>query len=262
MNTRWGYLVAVLLATTGAVGCTGSGDRPTLGTGAARGAADAAGTVGPRLHDDANPNGGADHWHAAFGVNLCGRWVPGPLWPQFGPDGTTRTRHDEPSVYAGLHTHELADGTSDSVIHMEPNQADEAGRNATLGRFMAFGGWRVSATALTIWRTVGPLAPTVFPSKAKQPTETHRRGDVCSGEAGTVRWAVGTWRPGQRTRLVEQHGDPSALKLLDEQVIAIYFVPASARLAAFGPVPSERNLPNRAPSSGPIGATTSTLPRT
>src|SRR6476646_7132265 len=45
-----------------------------------------AGAVGPKLHNSANPNNGSDHWHAAIGVNICGKWQPGPVWPTFTPD--------------------------------------------------------------------------------------------------------------------------------------------------------------------------------
>src|SRR6478672_12831473 len=46
------------------------------------------------------PNAG-DHWHAALGVNDCGRWVPNWLWPP----GTTATGGN---ARAGTHGTEYA----------------------------------------------------------------------------------------------------------------------------------------------------------
>src|SRR5689334_17980592 len=52
-----------------------------------------AGAVGPKLNGG---NGQADHWHAAIGVNVCGKWQPGPVWPH--TNGQTLTQADSPTV--------------------------------------------------------------------------------------------------------------------------------------------------------------------
>src|SRR5262249_39334965 len=105
---------------------------------------------GPQL---VNADGLTDHWHAALGVNIWGTWQPGPIWPSTGPvqGQMTLTRADDPNQYAGLHTHQLANGDSDGLIHMEPASPDEAGTNATLGRYMEFGGWHADASSLQLW---------------------------------------------------------------------------------------------------------------
>src|SRR5882724_3732472 len=106
--------------------------------------------VGPYLSSDPTPHSVKDeHWHAAIGVNVCGVWQPGPTWQTVSSQGTlARYGSDE---YAGLHTHTLTTGKSDGLIHMEPARADEAGWNATVGRYLAFGGWRFSTTAMMLW---------------------------------------------------------------------------------------------------------------
>jgi hypothetical protein len=56
-----------------------------------------------------------DHWHAAYGIYVCGEWQPDI--PEF--ENTT-----------GVHTH------GDGVIHIHPFSQSGAGENATLGTFL------------------------------------------------------------------------------------------------------------------------------
>jgi hypothetical protein len=56
-----------------------------------------------------------DHWHAAFGVDICGKFQPAP--PEF----------ESP---IGIHTH------GDGVIHIHPFTSGGSGKNATLGHFL------------------------------------------------------------------------------------------------------------------------------
>jgi hypothetical protein len=55
-----------------------------------------------------------DHWHEAFGVDLCGKWQP-DLAAQ---------------VHSGVHTH------GDGLIHVEPTTHQETGKNANVGKFV------------------------------------------------------------------------------------------------------------------------------
>ncbi len=214
-----------------------------------------AGAVGPKLHNSANANNAADHWHAAFGVNICGKWQPGPLWPHFASDGTTRTRADNQQVYAGLHTHELANGQSDGVIHMEPSTTDESGRNATVGKWMEYGGWKLSKTSMSLW-----------PGADGKPIK-EKNGDKCANKVGELRWATGEFKEGKTTKLTERTGNPSDYKLYDQNVIAVYFEPKGANLDKLGKVPSEANLPtatqvesNSASTTTMAGRVSTTVP--
>src|SRR5689334_21446629 len=68
-----------------------------------------AGAVGPYLSTDSTPHNKADeHWHAAIGVNICGTWQPGPIWPSYTSGSTPTLARKGTNVYAGLHTHTLA----------------------------------------------------------------------------------------------------------------------------------------------------------
>ncbi|HEY8527307.1 MAG TPA: hypothetical protein VIL48_20225 [Acidimicrobiales bacterium] len=95
-----------------------------------------------------------DHWHAAFGVYVCDRFLPNP--PDF----------DSPH---GIHTH------GDGVIHIHPFTSDGAGDNATLGLFLEGAGIEVSDDELVV------------------DDETYRAGDdACGGEEAEVvvlQWA-------------------------------------------------------------------------
>jgi hypothetical protein len=70
-----------------------------------------------------------DHWHAAYGIYVCGEWQP--TIPEF-----------ESTV--GIHTH------GDGVIHIHPFSQGGAGENATLGTFLEDTDVHLSDDELTI----------------------------------------------------------------------------------------------------------------
>jgi hypothetical protein len=70
-----------------------------------------------------------DHWHAAYGIYVCGEWQPDI--PEF--ENTT-----------GIHTH------GDGVIHLHPFSQSGAGENATLGTFLEDTDVKLSDDELTI----------------------------------------------------------------------------------------------------------------
>ena len=100
-----------------------------------------------------------DHWHAAYGIYVCDRFLP-PINSDRDP--------------LGIHTH------NDGVIHIHPFTRAAAGRKATLGAFA---------------RTVG-LG--LSEDRIKVPGgETYAAGEKCGDEQGRVRVFVnGTERRG------------------------------------------------------------------
>lgn len=62
------------------------------------------------------PVANQDHWHAAYGVRLCGQGFAAPIQVQ-----------DDP---VGIHTH------GDGIIHIHPFTNAASGDNATLGEFI------------------------------------------------------------------------------------------------------------------------------
>jgi hypothetical protein len=78
---------------------------------------------------------GEDHWHAAYGIYICGEWQPDI--PEF--ENTT-----------GIHTH------GDGVIHIHPFSQSGAGENATLGTFLEDTDVKLSDDQLTIGKNELP----------------------------------------------------------------------------------------------------------
>lgn len=66
--------------------------------------------------DTGPPRAKKDHWHAAYGVDICGKFAP-PITDQTDP--------------VGIHTH------GDGVIHTHPFRPTVSGKHATLGAFLS-----------------------------------------------------------------------------------------------------------------------------
>jgi hypothetical protein len=176
----------------------------------------------------ADPTTGAagNHWHTAFGVNICGQWLPNP--PTF------ETASDNPNVRVGIHTH------GDGYIHIHPYTRSEGGHHATLGRFFGYGGWSVSDTSVNAW-----TGPTADPAK-----KSWSNGDKCppgtpdAGRTGVLRWTIDCQ---------VKKGDPSNYQLKDQQVLAIAFIPEAL------PIPVTPNAAIApAADSGTTGSPTAT----
>ncbi len=101
-----------------------------------------------------------DHWHAAYGINICGTFEP-PFTNDADPNG--------------IHTH------GDGAIHIHPGAAQQvarAGDEATLGVFMTAAGATLTDDSITIPTAEGEV--------------TYTEGeDQCDGEDAIVQ--VGYW---------------------------------------------------------------------
>jgi hypothetical protein len=188
-----------------------------------------------------NPSTGeaGDHWHAAIATNVCGEWLTNP--PEF------ETAADNANVRVGVHTH------GDGFIHIHPFTKSEGGDNATLGRFLTYGGWSAGEDSLSLW--AGPSsAPAV---------KDYSDGDKCpagtqfAGKTGVVKWSVDC---------KAREGDPSDYKPADGDVIALAFLPESEKIgvppnASAAPSNdggSNAPLNNKGCSTAGPGATTTT----
>lgn len=134
-----------------------------------------------------------DHWHAAYGIYVCDRYLPNL-------DGSAFADPD------GIHTHD------DGLIHIHPFTARAAGPDATLGRFLA------------------AIDMTVQPGRSLRVEPLRlalRQGDACPGSSanrGPIDVRVLLWptRSSPRPVLVP---DPSTLPLRQDQVIAFVAAP-------------------------------------
>jgi len=97
------------------------------------------------------PKPNQDHWHAALGVNFCGKWQP-PV-PLFEGNG-------------GIHSH------GDGLMHIHPFDNAHAHSNANIGTFFVGAHDKVSSTSIT------------FNGK------TFKNGDKCGKKEGKLRWVV------------------------------------------------------------------------
>jgi hypothetical protein len=180
--------------------------------------------TGPYVFDQSNPAKANTHWHAALGVYDCDHWMGDASgrgiwnWPAATPEGGP-ARTDDPTLYAGLHSHD------DGVIHMEPVASSEAGRNATVGLYFTYGGWSLSATSYSF------LGADVS------------NGAACRDGAGTLQWETATWN---RTMGAQDYkvgsGDPAHHKLEEGDIVVIAFLPAGTSLASIGNPPSLQYL--------------------
>jgi hypothetical protein len=133
-----------------------------------------------------------DHWHMAYGINICGEFKP-PM-PQ-------------PPNLIGLHTH------TDGLIHVEPVSVNDTGKNATVGRFASGQpGFKISATSIQ------------YPGD-----KAYKNGDKCGSKAGHLEtwvWVSQTDKDPQKIT-----GDPKKIKIENFHLITFAFVPNGTKVA-------------------------------
>ncbi len=158
----------------------------------------------------ANPTTGQaqDHWHTYLGVNICGEWLEGA--PAFEKPYSSPTQAEN----AGIHSH------GDGLIHTHPYLPSEAGTNATLGKFLSYGGWKINDSEIDLGGSNAAHVQWAGPASAKK-TTTWSNGDTCpfgefKGQKGEVVWAVDG---------VRKTGNPSDYHQKDGETIAVGFLP-------------------------------------
>jgi hypothetical protein len=185
--------------------------------------------VGPFIMDSANPANPRNknaHWHAALGVYDCDRWLGDSgdgvwNWPYANANGGP-SRAEAQNVYAGMHSH------TDGIIHMEPSVSEDAGANATLGRYMRYGGWSVDEAGFEFLGT------------------KRSNGDTCAGKPGRFQWATAAWdgtEPPGKQKFTVRTGNPSDRKLDNGEIVILAFLPEGKDIVAIGNPPSIKNLP-------------------
>ena len=171
------------------------------------------------------PGKAGDHWHSAIGFDICGTFAPNLADPGVDP--------------LGIHTH------GDGVVHTHPFSARAAGKNARLGvYFEIFDDLKVSANEIDL------------PGQ-----EAKRDGMECDGKPAVVRTKI--WQSRSPTEEGEVYnGDPGDIRLGDNQLITIAFLPADAEIRK---PPSEVSLDNLSdvapqPTEVPPEPSTTTVP--
>ena len=179
-----------------------------------------------------------DHWHAAYGIYVCGEWQP--EIPEF--EATT-----------GIHTH------GDGVIHIHPFSQNGAGENATLGTFLDETDVQLSDDELTIGENE-------LPDGAK----TWKEGDdQCDGEDAEL--VVAQWEnaagEGAKPALITSglddirfrgDGEAYTIAFVPEGETDIPKPPTAADLAELGAVDAGQESASTTTTAP--GATTTTAP--
>jgi hypothetical protein len=150
------------------------------------------------------PVANKDHWHAAYGFNLCGTWAE-PL-----VDGPAGDQH-------GIHTH------GDGLVHTHPFDSTTAGKNATFGKLMTDTGASLTATSVNL----------------KRKGEKFKNGDKCGKKPGELTWYV--FKNLKDKKGTKMSGDPSGWRIKDGQLITISFNPKGFKATQ---PPSAATLPN------------------
>lgn len=127
-----------------------------------------------------------DHWHAAIGFNICGTFAPNIV---------------EASDPLGIHTH------NDGIVHIHPFTSRAAGKNAKLGVFFDTVSAKVTSTEI---RLPG--------------MDAKRNGDKCGDDDGSVHVKIWPDR-NPATEGTVYRGDPGDIRLQDNQLITVAFVP-------------------------------------
>ena len=152
------------------------------------------------------PVANKDHWHAAYGFNLCGEWAA-PL-----KDGPAGDQH-------GIHTH------GDGLVHTHPFDSTTAGKNATFGKLMEDTGASLSATSVNL-----NVKGTKFKNGAK-----------CGKKPGELTWYV--FKNVKDKKGTKMSGDPSKWRIKNQELITISFNPKGFKATQ---PPSAATLPNPA----------------
>lgn len=150
---------------------------------------------------DTSPPRLGDHWHAAVGFNLCGSFLPNL-------DSTGQ-------AVPGIHTHD------DGVAHVHPSSDLTTGSRAVFQVFLDDVGAVVTEDSLSL------------PGQ-----ETRSNGDLCGDQPGEVQvWVWDDREADTEPRRIS--GNPGDLRLEDNQLITVAFVPEDAEITR---PPSESQL--------------------
>ena len=164
-----------------------------------------------------------DHWHMAFGINVCGNYRPdlGEL------------------VNSGIHTH------GDGLIHVEATNSAETGENATVGKFVRDyeNGFSVTDTELSL-----PGGDAFVEGD-----------DDCSGDDAQVAAYLWDDRQDDEPEIITE--DIGGIRIGDQQLITFSFNPPDAELGP-PPSASSLNDPNAAEGGGAPGTSVAPEPLT
>ncbi len=133
------------------------------------------------------PVANKDHWHAAYGFNICGKWA----------DPLNDARPDA----SGIHTH------GDGLVHTHPFVNSAAGKGATFGKMMVTTDTKLTATSFDL----------------KREGEKRQNGDKCGKKTGVLTARVFKNLADKTGK--ELQGNPASWRIVDGSLITVSFNP-------------------------------------
>jgi hypothetical protein len=133
-----------------------------------------------------------DHWHVAWGVYVCDKYLKLP-----------EATGDDP---VGVHTH------GDGLIHVHPFKDAAAGKNATMARFFETENIKVANNSIKLGAT------------------TYFGGKDCGGKK--TKLSVLRWNTRSTKSPEVVNGDASKIALVDQQMIVFALIPEGAVVPA------------------------------
>lgn len=175
-----------------------------VGIALSRGGGDGVGDEPPTLND---------HWHTAYGINIC---------------GTAQPNLPQPSRLLGVHTH------NDGLLHVEPfvtGSILDRGPNANVARFVeGMPDFKLTSTEIQM------------PDGQRM-----KNGDKCDGDK-PGRLVFRQW-PDAAGDEFKDYTDPADVKILDGAALTIAFVPEGAEITKPASIPNLAN-PNAGEGQG------------
>ncbi|HVE47523.1 MAG TPA: hypothetical protein VNA57_12355 [Acidimicrobiales bacterium] len=152
-----------------------------------------------------------DHWHTAYGFYNCTKFEP---------------QLPQPATLIGLHTH------TDGLIHVEPQNSQDTGKGATVGRFAS-----------------GQPGFELKPGEMSYPgAKPVKDGQKCGDKEATLQMWVWDNEKDEKGRRVP--GDPRRVRIRDNMLLTIAFVPEGTDVPK---PPSVGNLKNPNANEGGAG---------
>lgn len=174
----------------------------------------------------AAPVANQDHWHAAYGVRLCGEGFAAPIQVQ-----------DDP---VGIHTH------GDGIMHVHPFTNAASGENATLGQFFDAAGVTIDDDQIDLGGD----------------TSVKEGEDTCGADEKPGIVQVAVWENAREADSTDPEiitEDIRGIRFTnDSMAFTIAFAPEGADIPPPPTIPTLDNLSDVEPTSG-SGATATTL---
>ncbi len=186
------------------------------------------------------PIANQDHWHAAYGVYICDKFIP----------AFTHGADPNAADPLGIHSH------GDGVIHIHPFSSATSGKNATLGKYLDWESVKLNNDELVLPNDGG----------------TYKSGDTkCpDGKTGTLK--VGVWENVQTSTdspkifvtdfdniHFDQDGMGITIAFVPNDVdLATLKPPTAANLAALGAADSSSSVATTVPGATTVPEATTT----